>query len=105
MKDVYIKDGVISSGIIEYNGKFIINPTAEQYKAAGYELYVPPTPEPLTNDEIKEIRRQQYVANSDPLYIAWQKYLVQGEAEKAEQAKLDWLAEIDRIDKELPYNE
>ena len=57
-----------------------------------------------TNDEIRAMRQQAYKDRSDSLYLAWQKYLVM-EDDRAEQARHMWLEEVDKIDKEFPYNE
>ena len=39
----WIKNGVFASDTIELNGCVVCNPTAEQFRAAGYEEYVEPT--------------------------------------------------------------
>jgi len=57
-----------------------------------------------TNDEIRELRQQAYKDRSDSLYLAWQKYLATGD-DRAEQSRHMWLEEVDKIDKEFPYNE
>lgn len=65
-------------------------------------VYVEPTTEEI-NAEIQMKREQEYKDRSDSLYMAWQKYLVLGETEKAEEAKVKWLEEIEKINEELPY--
>lgn len=65
-------------------------------------VYVEPTTEEI-NAEIQKQREQAYKKRSDSLYMAWQKYLAQGEEEKAEQAKALWLSEVEKINEELPY--
>ena len=40
--------------ILKINGKQIINPSEEQILSAGYVLYTPPTPSPLTDEELLE---------------------------------------------------
>lgn len=65
-------------------------------------VYIEPTTEEI-NAEIQAKREQAYKDRSDSLYMAWQKYLALGESVKAEQAKALWLAEIEKINKELPY--
>lgn len=55
-----------------------------------------------TNEEIKQLREQEYKLRSDSLYIAYKKYEEQGDA-RAEQAKQLWLDEIRKIEDELPY--
>ena len=42
----YIKDGSINTNPLYYGGKCVINPTEEDYLAAGYEEYTPPQPTP-----------------------------------------------------------
>lgn len=64
--------------------------------------YVDPTTEEI-NAEIQKQRELAYKKRSDSLYMAWQKYLALGETAKAEQAKALWLAEVEKINKELPY--
>lgn len=56
----------------------------------------------LTNEQIRLLRQDQYRRRSDTLYLAWKKYEVTGD-ERAEQAKINWLAEVHRIENELPY--
>ena len=64
--------------------------------------YVEPTTEEI-NAEIQAKREKAYKDRSDSLYMAWQKYLALGESVKAEQAKALWLAEVEKINEELPY--
>lgn len=64
--------------------------------------YVEPTTEEI-NAQIQAKREQEYKKRSDSLYMAWQKYLVLGEEEKASEAKALWLAEVEKINEELPY--
>lgn len=64
--------------------------------------YVEPTTEEI-NAEIQKQRELAYKKRSDSLYMAWQKYLALGETAKAEQAKALWLAEVEKINEELPY--
>ena len=42
----FIKDGHIDPNPLYHNGKCIINPTADNYLAAGFEEYTPPQPTP-----------------------------------------------------------
>ena len=63
---------------------------------------VEPTKEEI-NAEIQAKREKAYKDRSDSLYMAWQKYLALGELVKAEEAKELWLAEVEKINKELPY--
>ncbi|NDV46267.1 hypothetical protein D0T49_04330 [Paludibacter sp. 221] len=55
------------------------------------------------NEIIRFKRQQRYETESDPLYMAWQKYLALGEPEKAEEAKQSWTKKIQEIETELPY--
>lgn len=64
--------------------------------------YIEPTIEEI-NAVIQTKREQAYKDRSDSLYMAWQKYLALGETKKAEQAKALWLAEVEKINEELPY--
>lgn len=65
--------------------------------------YVEPTTEEL-NEAIRVKRESEYKKRSDSLYMAWQKYVALGETEKAEEARVKWLEEIEKINKEFPYN-
>lgn len=65
-------------------------------------VYVEPTIAEI-NAEIQAKREKAYKDRSDSLYMAWQKYLALGETKKAEDAKALWLAEVEKINEELPY--
>lgn len=58
-----------------------------------------------TNDNIRELRQEQYKLRSDSLYLAYQKYTALGNEEKAVTAKQAWLDEVERIESEYPYME
>lgn len=48
---------------LHYDGKTIINPTDEQYIAAGYHEYVPPTPQPYVptyEEKVVQLVRERY---------------------------------------------
>lgn len=81
----------------------IFNPTDEQIKADGWEEYTPPTPEPLTHEEIRRMREAEYSMRSDRLFIASQHYAAIGETDKAEESRNKWLEEIGKIKNEYPY--
>lgn len=49
MNKRWIKNGVFASNTIKLNGCVVSNPTAEQFRAAGYEVYV----EPLLSEKEK----------------------------------------------------
>jgi hypothetical protein len=53
-------------------------------------------------DRVTEARKQQYELRSDGIYISMQKYLAREQEEKAQQAKADWLAELQAIETEYP---
>ena len=55
------------------------------------------------NDQIEEMRAEQYKLRSDELYMAWQKYVVLGDS-RADKAKQLWIDEISKINMEYPYN-
>lgn len=57
----------------------------------------------MTNEEIRQRRCEQYKLYSDSYYMAYQKYTAFGETDKAEQARTQWLEEINKIDNENPY--
>ena len=56
-----------------------------------------------TNDDIKFKRGMAYKARSDSYYMAYQKYLELGSTDEADQAKQQWISEINKIESELPY--
>lgn len=60
-------------------------------------------PTPITNDDIKKLREDAYRQESDSLFIAYQKYLMLNQPEKAEQSRLNWIQKINDIDTRLPY--
>ena len=104
----YIKDGQIAGDMVIIDGRQVYNPTEEMLLAEGYAEYTPQytqTYEPLhyTNEDIRIMRQDAYKQRSDSLYISYQKYLAKGETERAEQAKTEWLAEVERIELEFPY--
>lgn len=106
----FIKDGKIASDIVEIDGRQVINPTEDILLAAGYKEYTPEYAQAYkerhyTNEDIRQLRQDAYKQRSDSLYMAYQKYLAKGETERAEQARLDWLAEVERIELEFPYKE
>lgn len=65
-------------------------------------VYIEPTTEEI-NKEIQAKREKAYKDRSDSLYMAYQKYLALGDVAKAEDAKTQWLAEIEKINNEFPY--
>ena len=106
----FIKDGQIASDIVEIDGRQVINPTEDILLAAGYKEYTPEYAQAYkerhyTNEDIRQLRQDAYKQRSDSLYMAYQKYLEKGKTERAEQAKTEWLAEIERIELEFPYKE
>lgn len=103
----YIKDGQIATNIIILNGMQIINPTHEQYLEAGYTEFIEEEPRIITqtNEQIACLREVAYKERSDSYYIAWQKYLILNQPDKAEEAKQKWLNEIALIDQEYPYGD
>lgn len=109
MTDKYIKNGIIAGNTIIVDNQQIINPTVSQLLNAGYEKVITPEQEMLcqaespSNDQIKAEREKQYKLRSDSYFIAYQKYLLFEELEKAEQAKNLWIAEIEKINNEYPY--
>lgn len=106
----YIKNGQIAGGIVIIDGRQVFNPTEEILLAAGYKEYTPEYEQAYkerhyTNEDIRQLRQDAYKQRSDSLYMAYQKYLAKGDEERAEQARLRWLEEVDMIDAEFPYNE
>jgi len=59
----------------------------------------------LEIERIRKKREQLYEKESDHFYIAYQKYLIQGNMEKAEQQKQKWLDKIEEIKLNNPYPE
>ena len=67
-------------------------------------IYVetPPNP-PKTNEEIKIMREEAYKQESDSLFIAYNKYLLLGLTDKAEELKNNWFNKINEINERFPY--
>lgn len=66
---------VFFNGILKIDGKQIINPTEEQLKADGWEVYEPPTAEPYTptyEEKVEQLIREKYTI-SDELAILRQR--------------------------------
>ena len=82
--------------IVSVGGKQIINPTEEQILADGWNEYIPQVAEPI-EIPIEEQRRQAYQAECDQYLIAYQGYLLEGNAEKAEEQKSLFLAKKEEI--------
>lgn len=108
---IYInKNGEIFTGILKLEKTLVINPTHamlckagyKAYTENGYQLYLK---QKRTNEEIKSLREQAYKAESDSLYIAWQKYQALNLNEKALEAKEQWLAKVNEIDQRYPYKQ
>lgn len=98
---LYIKNNKVKTAkniIIQADGKQIINPSKEQILADGWVEYIPPTYEPTPID-VEEQRRQAYQAECDQYLIAYQGYLLEGNAEKAEEQKSLYLAKKEEIRK------
>ena len=53
--------------------------------------------------DIQGMRELAYKAESDSLYMAWQKYTTIGETEKANVAKVQWLDKVSEINTRIPY--
>lgn len=110
MEKKFIKDGKIAGNVVVINGRTIINPSEEILLENGYKEYTPSyekayTQRHSTNEDIRKMREYEYKNRSDSLYMAYQKYLALGETEKAENARRDWILEVERIDREFPYND
>lgn len=62
---------------------------------------------PLTieeqNNQIREIRKGLYKAQSDPLYMAYIKYKELGDPNNAELAYKIWIEKINKIKQDNPY--
>lgn len=86
----------------------IFNPREETLAKYGYGPYTPPPPpppQPMTDEEISQMRQAAYVAECDPYLVAYQGYLVEGDAEKAESARKAYLKAKAEVRKRLPYAE
>jgi hypothetical protein len=62
-----------------------------------------PEPTQVDNDQIKAMRAQAYKDESDSLYMAYQKYVALGDADRAGVARSAWLDKVREIDIRLPY--
>lgn len=101
MNKLFIKNNQIKPQhriIVVVDGKQVINPTEEQIIADGWVEYVPQVAEPI-EIPIEEQRRQAYQAECDQYLIAYQGYLLEGNAEKAEEQKALYLAKKEEIRK------
>jgi hypothetical protein len=58
-----------------------------------------------TEEELAEERRQAYVAECDPLSMAYVGYMLEGDEAKAESARLAYLRAKAEVRKRLPYGE
>ena len=66
---------IFFSGVLKLDGKQIINPTEEQLKADGWEVYEPPTTEPYEptyEEKVEQLIREKYSV-SDELAILRQR--------------------------------
>ena len=96
MNKQYIKNNQIKPQhriIVSVGGKQVINPTEEQILADGWNEYTPQVAEPI-EVSIEEQRRQAYQAEADQYLIA---YLLEGNAEKAEEQKALYLSKKQEI--------
>jgi len=78
---------------IEYTSEQIFNmsyPTAADVLARKVEA-------------VRKTRSKLYKAESDPLYVEYQKELALGNTEKAEEVKAEWLAKAKEIEDSNPY--
>lgn len=57
----------------------------------------------IWNEQIEMDRSIQYRQQSDPLFMAYQKYLALGDTEKAEVKKAEWIAMVKDIAEKNPY--
>ena len=79
---------------------YLDHPTASMQEVWNMEL-TPPYIQ--TNEDISRQRQEAYKQRSDSYYMAYQKYTVMGQLDKAEISKTQWLAEVAAIDLENPY--
>jgi hypothetical protein len=108
-KDGYVK-GVATiqgEGYVAYNGTLPPRPIAEDDTEPRLMLVdgqlVWQTGK--TEAEIAEERKRAYTEECDPYLVAYQGYLVEGDTEKAESARLAYLRAKAEVRKRLPYNE
>lgn len=104
-------DRVIAN--VKVGDHYVSNPTIQELMDDGWTEYVPPTPpepEPETpeehNAQMREMRKAAYsdpTNGSDGIFISWQKYLAQGDDDKAAQAHDSWLKRVQEIDELYPY--
>lgn len=59
----------------------------------------------VPNEYTERLRQNAYKAESDSLFIAWQKYLATGNEEKAVAMKQQWLNKLAEIEARYPYFE
>ncbi len=79
-------------------GKWVIDLEKRQYR---YEVEVLP----LSDAEIAMLRQERYKAESDSMFIAYNKYKELGLTEKAEEWRVMWINKVTEIDQTFPYAE
>lgn len=100
------KDGNIAGDIITIGDRTYINPPEAVLLKLGFKEVESTSVETTsidTNVEVEQLRKEQYQLRSDSLFIAYQKNLILGNTEKAEEYKRLWLQEVENIENEYPY--
>ena len=102
----YIKNNQIKPQhriIVSVGDKQVINPSEEQILADGWVKYIPQVAEPI-EIPIEEQRRQAYQAEADQYLIAYQGYLLECDAVKAEEQKQLYLSKKQEIRERFANN-
>ena len=111
------KQNLIVNSLDEVYGDRVVQLNEDQYNfwlahrsenLTNRQIYnkVSKSKEELEADKLKEIeitRRKLYEENTDDLFLAYQKYLLLGNTNKAEEVKTLWLSKVKEIEENNPY--
>lgn len=111
------KQNLIVNSLDEVYGDRVVQLNEDQYNfwlahrsenLTNRQIYnkVSKSKEELEADKLKEIeitRRKLYEENTDHLFLAYQKYLLLGNTNKAEEVKTLWLSKVKEIEENNPY--
>ena len=111
------KQNLIVNTLEDVHGEYVVQLDDSQYKfwleheseeLTNYQIYnkLSKSKEEIAADKLKEVektRRNLYEKNTDHLFLAYQKYLLLGNTNKAEEVKTLWLSKVKEIEENNPY--